>query len=317
MLAEEELSWEGSTMSGTKRADGRQPVTAVRQVSAVRRACEVMLTALAALAVVLMTVLGAAPSAVAAPAASHRPTLTIHATHSSQQSQATEMESLLPAGATPAGAGYIFRLTQLDAGRVMSVPGNAGERTRTILDHPDRYVLSAAPVVYGVTDSDGVVSNRGTGRQGDWLVGARYDASTGRLTDGRSERFEGTESSPSYWWITLVRGPKGGETFEPGLIELPYKNGGQDGRTLVWNVQIYPKVTEKGSTPVVPPTPPHEKHPTLPTKLAKTGTSILWLLVICALLVLAWTSLRALAERHADRNKGSVRESDSVEEPGA
>lgn len=244
------------------------------------------------LACLLCLLLCAVPSGLAQ-AEQQNPTLTVHATVSGEQSPSTGMASLLPTGAHTAGAGYVFRLDRLDPAKISSAIPAADtreQRSERILSDPSAFMAAGAGPIFGVTDENGTVttdSSAVAGQSGVWLSDASLDSSAGTLTGGRAMVFDGTEQSPSYWIIRLVKAPKGAGGFEPGVVQLPYE--GENG--FVWNVVIYPKVSEPSTTPpttVVKPKP----HPHQP--LASTGSVVTMALIVLAVLLLISALLTAV-----------------------
>lgn len=246
-----------------------------------------------------------------------RPTLTVQATVSSEYSPSTGMAGLLPYGAQSAGAGYIFRLDQLDAAKVRratQAQTTPEARTKRILTNPSAYMMHGADPIFGVTDGSGVVTTDPTGVSGAlgiWMTGARYDSANHALAGGRPMEFSGTEDEPTYWLIRLVYAPSNGNKIEPGLVQLPYhgKNG------IVWNVTIYPKVIIPPNKPEKPENPgkkPGEKpQPSTPTtpiaqrlrgKLPDTGSVVLMALLLLGILLLLSIIFTLIDKTHRRRH---------------
>lgn len=265
-------------------------------------------TVCAAVVCVLCLLMGLI-AALPAQAAQQHPTLTVHATVSGEQSPSTGMASLLPTGAHAAGVGYVFRLDRLDAGKISArIPANDSreQRSEEILADPSAFLADGARPVYGSTDESGTVttaaSSYASDADGVWRQDAAFSSSTGRISGGRTMLFDGTETAPSYWLIRLVKAPKGAGGFEPGVVELPYQ--GENG--YVWDVVIYPKVSEPSTTPpatnVTPK--PQPKGP-----LANTGSVVTWALIALAVLLLVSAVLTAadrLRERREARRQAAT-----------
>lgn len=239
-------------------------------------------------------------------ATGQRPTLTVQATVSSEYSPSTGMAGLLPHGAQSAGAGYIFRLDQLDVAKVRratQAETTPETRTKRILANPSAYMVHGADPIFGVTDGSGVVTTNPaavSGASGIWMTGARYDSANHALAGGRPMEFSGTEEEPTYWLIRLIYASSNGNQIEPGLVQLPYQ--GKNG--IVWNVTIYPKV-------IIPPNKPEKPQPSTPTtpiaqrlrgKLPDTGSVVLMALLLLGILLLLSIIFTLIDKTHRRRH---------------
>jgi LPXTG-motif cell wall-anchored protein len=227
-------------------------------------------------------------------AAESAPTLTVHVTSNSSLNgydDTSLADQILPKGAKSAGAGYVYKLSQLDASTVgakLSSDSASSEKlTSEILAQADSYLLEDGQVVYGISDSSGTIATTGTATQGSWVKDAQL-TDAGSLVGGTPMTFEGTSQSPTFWLMKLVHHPTGVNVKETvGLVELPYSS--QVGTQGEWNYQVnlFPKLVVSSSS-----VPPANKCPTcvvpgtqLPNKLAQTGSSALFIIgFICACL---------------------------------
>jgi hypothetical protein len=247
-------------------------------------------------------------------AAESVPTLTVHVASNSSldgYDDSSLADQILPTGAKSAGAGYVYKLTQLDTAKVNTkLNGDAASSekiTSEILAHSDDYLLPGTPEVYGVSDTDGIIATTGTTAQGSWVKGAQLSQS-GVVEGGTPMVFSGTAYSPTFWLMELVRHPAGVEVKDSaGLVELPYSAQAASVGDWNYDVNLFPKLAVTSSS-----VPPDDGCPTcvtpttkLPSKLAQTGSSVLFIVgIVCAALGIGLL-LRHKNERHRDTGEAS------------
>lgn len=255
-LAEAEASahpgWKGSFMKGT--------VTTGRLATR-------LLSCLAALAAVgMVLIFGATPAL-----ADSNPTLTLRLLKSPKGKQGQSV--ILPGQMSSAGAGYVFRAVKLDRGKVRSFThSHTGDMQKKLNEAVSADLAGYRDVsgieYYGASDVNGIIGTRSEQKaQGVWLQDARVNMADGTLTGGVPASFGGTTETPTYWFVSLVAGPKGASArTDSCVIQLPTLTG-SDSRG-VYNVNVYPKLTvDKRTDP---------KHVTKHTGLlANTGGSVL------------------------------------------
>lgn len=229
-----------------------------------------LLSCLAALAAVGMAlVFGVTPAL-----ADSNPTLTLRLLKSPKGKQ--DQSVILPGRMSSAGAGYVFRAAKLDRDRVRTFThSSAGAHTGDMQKKLNEAVSAdlagfrdiSGTEYYGVSDASGIISTDSKQRaQGVWLKGASVNMSDGTVTGGTPAGFEGSAEIPTYWFVSLVTGPKGiSVRTDSCVIQLPTLTGSDS--EGVFDVNVYPKLTiEKHAG---------SKHVTKQTGLlANTGGSV-------------------------------------------
>ena len=217
--------------------------------------------AVALLAALCMAISGATLVAVPAQAQEEAltPKLTVHVTSGAVGSGSANNGGdavTLPQEQRPesAGAGFIYRLTQLDDAVVGAVEADTDkERTAKVLadladeDKRNSYLKfddsGNYTTVFGITDAAGKITVTGTTDPGSWVAG-------GEITDGQLVAAEGSELTPyqftgdpafpTEWLLELVYHPAGldVQASAPGLIQLPFVD---DDLNANYDVHVYPK----------------------------------------------------------------------------
>lgn len=213
------------------------------------------------------------------------PSLTLRLLKSPQVGQGQSV--ILPGQMSSAGAGFVFRAVKLDRAKVRPLTDSStGAQVNVqkklndaVASNLAAYRDSSGVEYYGVSDASGVITNDSTARaQGVWLDGAALNVVDGTLSGGVPATFSGTTETPTYWFVTLVAGPKGvAVRTDSSVIQLPTLTGANGAG--VFDVTIYPKLAMGGAG--------DPSHKTVQVgALANTGSTVL-LPLLCIVTFLA------------------------------
>lgn len=209
------------------------------------------------------------------------PTLTLRLLKGTQGGQGQSV--ILPGQMSSAGAGFVFRAVKLDRAKVRSLSESAAgaqvnvqkKLNDAVSSNFAAYRDSSGVEYYGVSDAAGEITNESVAKaQGVWLDGADLNVMDGTLTGGVPATFGGTLETPTYWFISLVAGPRGVDVrTDSSVIQLPTLTGSNG--VGVFDVTIYPKLAMSGAV-----NPPVHKG-----ALASTGSPVL-LPILCVVTLL-------------------------------
>ncbi|AKV55722.1 hypothetical protein AB656_05510 [Bifidobacterium actinocoloniiforme DSM 22766] len=215
------------------------------------------------------------------------------------------INQLLPAGAKPVGAGYIFSATKLDYSvmqRIVDDQTSNGQGTAANKAVTDKVMEKFSDTVdktggkstiyLGTTDGQGQITVGSSASNGVWLQGATYDRSQNKVNGGSPAAFN-LDRYSTYWLVQVVSGPTGKiASGDPVVVQLPDHTGVSSDP---YRVTIRPKVQVRDAPPAAANASSSSSAPQVTGRLAATGSNVQALASMTILLLIAAGPLRLYA----------------------